>query len=150
MIYPPIFSIAASAPAVLALLGSNPVRLYLFGEAPQNVAAPYAVWQTVSGSPENYLGQTPDADSWTTQVDCYAPTATSARAVAQALRDAFEPRAYITDWRGESRATPTSNFRVSFDVAWIRGRGDEEPDEIVIDGGSPDTQFGSNFDGGSP
>jgi len=150
MMFAPIFSVAAASPAVLALLGTNPVRLYLFGEAPQNVQTPYAVWQTVSGSPENYLGQVPDADSWTTQVDVYAATATSARAVAEALRDTFEPVAYITDWRGESRATPTSNFRVSFDVAWIGARGPIDPSELIIDGGNPSTQFTTMFDGGGP
>jgi len=62
--FPPVFSTAVAASAVTALLGTNPTRLYLFGEAPQGVAKPYAVWQTVAGSPENYLGTLPDIDHW--------------------------------------------------------------------------------------
>ena len=62
--YPPVFATAVASPAVTALLGTNPTRLYLFGEAPQNVIKPYAVWQTVAGSPENYLGTLPDIDHW--------------------------------------------------------------------------------------
>ncbi|HHK0021490.1 TPA: DUF3168 domain-containing protein [Pseudomonas aeruginosa] len=117
--FPPIFLVAAVDPGVTALIGSNPVRLYLFGEAPQGVVYPYVVWQSFGGLPENYLGTLPDADSYSTQIDVYADTAASARAVAKALRDAIEPIAYVTSWRGESRDTETKKYRFSFDVAWI-------------------------------
>ncbi|HBO3004317.1 TPA: DUF3168 domain-containing protein [Pseudomonas aeruginosa] len=117
--YPPIFTVAAADPGVTALIGSNPVRLYLFGEAPQGVVYPYVAWQSLGGLPENYLGTLPDADSYNTQIDVYADTATSARTVAKALRDAIEPIAYVTSWRGESRDTETKKYRFSFDVAWI-------------------------------
>lgn len=120
--FPPVFATAAASSAVTTLLGTNPVRLYLFGEAPQGVTKPYAVWQTVSGFPENYLGQVPNADHWTVQIDVYAITASSARSVAQALRDAFEPVAYVTDWRGETRSAETNLYRYGFDVAWIKKR----------------------------
>ncbi|SFY16254.1 DUF3168 domain-containing protein [Azotobacter vinelandii] len=116
--FPPIFSVVAADPAVTALLGSPP-RLYPFGEAPQGVASPYAVWQVVGGSPENYLGQRPDIDGMTLQIDVYAAAASAARAVAAALRDAIEPHAYITRWSGENRDPDTSNYRTSFDVDWL-------------------------------
>lgn len=116
--YPPIFAICAAAPAVTALLGTAPTRLYPFGDAPQGVAYPYAVWQTVGGSPENYLGDRPDIDSFTLQVDVYADTGSSSRAVAVALRDAIEPHAYITHWGGESKDPDTGRYRFSFDVDW--------------------------------
>lgn len=117
--FPPVFQTCAASAAVTALIGTTPVRLYPFGEAPQGVIYPYAVWQLVSGSPENYLGDRPDADSFTVQIDVYADTATSARNVAKALRDAIEPVAYVTSWRGESRDPDTKKYRFSFDVAWI-------------------------------
>ncbi|HFS0752972.1 TPA: DUF3168 domain-containing protein [Pseudomonas aeruginosa] len=117
--YPPIFTVAAADPGVTSLIGSNPVRLYPFGEAPQGVVYPYAAWQSFGGLPENYLGTLPDADSYTTQIDVYADTVASARAVAKALRDAIEPMAYVTSWRGESRDTETKKYRFSFDVDWI-------------------------------
>ena len=117
--YPPIFEVCAASAAVTALIGTPVTRLYPFGEAPQGVALPYTVWQTISGLPENYLGQAPDVDSWSLQIDVYADTATSARNVAKALRDAIEPVAYVTRWGGESRDPATNHYQVSFDVDWI-------------------------------
>lgn len=117
--YPPVFTLATASAAVTSLLGSNPTRLYPFGEAPQGVTKPYAVWQLVGGVPENYLGNLPDADNYSVQVDAYAPTATEARNVAEALRDVYEPNGYITNWNGERRDPDTNNYRVSFDVDFI-------------------------------
>lgn len=118
--FPPVFAVATSSSEVLSLLGYNPTRLYLFGEATQQTAKPYAVWQLVSGSPENYLACPPDLDRMTTQIDVYATTVSSARNVARALRDAFEGErnCYVVGWRGESKETATNLFRVSFDVEW--------------------------------
>lgn len=120
--FPPIFAVAAADPAVTALLGAAPTRFYPFGEAPQGVAYPYAVWQTFGGAPENYLGNRPDMDSHALQVDVYAETGASARAVASALRDAIEPHAYITRWGGESVDPETKRYRISFDVDWYVAR----------------------------
>ena len=114
-----IFATCAADPAVTALLGTAPVRLFPFGMAPAGVAKPYAVWQQVGGAPENYLTGVPNIDSVTLQVDIYATTITSARAVAAALRDAIEPVAHVVAWRGDSRDTETGNYRVSFDVDWF-------------------------------
>ena len=117
-----IFPTCAADPAVTALLGTSPVRLFPFGMAPAGVAKPYAVWQQVGGSPENYLMGVPDIDSVTLQVDVYATTTSSAKAVAAALRDAIEPVAHVVAWRGESLDAETGNYRVSFDVDWWQGR----------------------------
>ena len=116
--YPPIFSTVSSLSAVTSLLGSTPTRLYPFGEAPQDVAKPYAVWQIISGSPENLLGDAPDIDSYSVQVDVYADTGVEVRNVAQALRNAIQPVAHITAWRGESKEIETGLYRYSFDCDW--------------------------------
>lgn len=94
----PIFSVCASSPEVTDLLGSNPVRIYPFGIQDDNVVYPYVVWQNITGSPENYIAQRPDADFFTLQVDAYADTVDEVIAVATALRDAIEPHAHITRW----------------------------------------------------
>lgn len=120
--FPPIFQVCAADPAVTALLGAVPTRLYPFGEAPQGVSYPYAVWQTFGGAPENYLGNRPDLDNFALQVDVYADTGASARSVAAALRDAIEPHAYITRWGGESVDQETKRYRISFDVDWYVAR----------------------------
>lgn len=117
-IYPPV----AASTAAKALLGSNPVRFYQFGMAPQNVQKPYAVWQRVFGTPENYISNAPDIDSYTIQVDVYASPdssgANTARNVALAIRDAIEPHCHITSWLGESIDPDTKNHRFSFQTDW--------------------------------
>jgi len=120
---PPIFQLCSQAAAVTALLGAGAsLRLYSFGEAPQDVAKPYAVWQVVNGEPENYLAGRPDADSVTLQVDVYGTTGTSVRQVRDAIRDAIELSAYVTRWGGEGRDPTTKNYRTSFDVDWMVSR----------------------------
>ena len=120
--YPPIFEVCKADAAVVALLGSNPLRFYPFGEAPQKVAKPYAVWQQVGGAPENYLAGRPDIDGFTLQIDVYAATGASARAVGAALRDSIELRAHVTRWGGESKDEATGRYRLSFDVDWLTPR----------------------------
>ena len=46
-----IFATCAADPAVTALLGTAPVRLFPFGMAPAGVVKPYAVWQQVGNEP---------------------------------------------------------------------------------------------------
>jgi hypothetical protein len=117
---PPIFQICSQAAGVTALLGAGAnLRLYSFGEAPEGVARPYAVWQLVSGSPENYMAGRPDVDVLTLQVDVYAATSTSVRQVRDAIRDAIELQANVIRWGGESRDPATKNYRTSFDVGWL-------------------------------
>ena len=120
---PPIHLVCANNPAVAELLGSGSVlRLYPFGGARQKDTYPYAVWQVVSGQPENYLADRANMDAITTQVDVYAKTWHSAREVAAALRAAIETKAYIVNFHGESRDPVTNSYRVSFDVDWLTAR----------------------------
>lgn len=117
--YPPVFAVCYAANPVKALLGTAPMRLFLFGEAEQGTQKPYAVWQVISGVPENFLNQAPDTDSFTIQIDIYADTAASARNVAAALRNAIEPHAHVSAWRGESRDPETKDYRFLFEIDWI-------------------------------
>ena len=116
---PPIYSVCAANSGVTALIGSSPVRLYQFGEAPQGVSLPYAVWQIIGGSPENYLNQVPDVDGFSIQIDVYGSTASSVRNAAKAIRDAIEPTAYVTSYNGESRDYETKLYRYGFSVDWL-------------------------------
>lgn len=119
MSYPPVFATAFASAAVKARLGASPCRVYMFGMAPQNATKPYSVWQVVGGSPENYLDRAPNTDRFTVQVDVYGASADDTRLSAEALRDAFEPHAYVTAWRGEDRDIETQLYRSSFDVSWF-------------------------------
>jgi hypothetical protein len=117
--FAPIFAVCSVAPGVVAVLGANPdTRLFLFGEAPEGVAKPYAVWQTIGGDPENYLSGAPDTDKFELQVDVYGTSASQVRSVAKAIRDAIEQQAYVVRWNGESKDVPTKTYRYSFDVDW--------------------------------
>ncbi len=115
----PIFAVCAASQAVKDLLGTNPVRLYPFGMQDDNIVYPYAVWQNIDGSPENYLNQRPDADRYSLQVDVYGDTDIDVIAVSRALRDAIEGNAHITRWGEQTRDPETGKYRYSFDIDWI-------------------------------
>jgi hypothetical protein len=115
----PIFTVCAAAPAVTALLGIGPTRLYPHGEAPEGTAKPYAVWQVVSGSPINYVNGVPDTDRYGLQVDVYADTASTAASVVTAMRNAIAQHAYITGFGVDAKDKDTHNYRKGFDVAWL-------------------------------
>lgn len=118
--YPPIFAVCLADSSVTDLLGSSPTRLFPWGEAPQDVELPYAVWQMIPGGrPENYLDTRPDMDSFSLQVDIYADTGSSATDVAEALRDAIEMQAHITRWGAQETDDDTGHRRISFDVNWF-------------------------------
>lgn len=119
---PPVFAFCAARPSVRAVLGHDPVRLYPFGLQDDAPVYPYAVWQVVGGSPDNYLSGRPDVDRYTLQFDVYADTAGEAIAGAQALRDAIEPCAYVTRWGSQTRDPTTKRYRYSFDVDWLVNR----------------------------
>jgi hypothetical protein len=120
--YPPLFAIVSVENGVQSAFGTNPVRVFPFGGAPEKVALPYAVWQVIGGTPENYIGSLPDMDTFLVQVDVYAKTAQSARSGAEALRDALEPNAHVVSWRGESQDQTTKNYRYSFDINFLTAR----------------------------
>jgi len=63
-------------------------------------------------------------------VDCWAATATAARALAAAARDAIQGEAHIVAWAGESRDPETKNYRYSFDVDFYVTR---QSAQIIID-----------------
>lgn len=117
----PIYPVCAASTAVRAALG-NPPSIWPFGEVPEGTPYPYAVWQSVGGSPENYINQTPDMDGYSLQVDVYGNTGESVTNVARALRDAIEPHAHITSWLGQSKDPETKRYRYTFSVDWLVSR----------------------------
>jgi len=121
MSFPPIFDLCSQDADLRSLLGQR-LRLFPFGEAPQGVTYPYAVWQTVYGSPENYLADRADMDAIGTQIDVYSDTAVQARDVSEAIRGAIEGAAYVTAFNGESVDPVTRKYRDSFTVDWLVSR----------------------------
>lgn len=120
--YPDFFQLVAAEAAITTIIGLNPVRCYPAGRAPQGSDKPYVVWQVITGLPENYLNQTPDIDSLTTQIDVYAETLSQARLLTSLIRDLVEQHAHIVAWRGEDTDAETLLWRISFDADWFVNR----------------------------
>lgn len=118
----PIFKTCKAVSAVTALLGTNPMRLYEFSEAPQAITAPYAVWQVISGSPENQLSGYPNMDTYRIQLDIYGEKSADVRAVQYAILGAIELDAYVVSYNGEVTDKDTKLRRSSFDVNWLVSR----------------------------
>lgn len=112
---PPIFKILKNTATVTAIIGTAPVRVYPWGEAPQNVARPYATWMIFDGSPENYLNQTPDIDKVGIQMDCWAEKGADCEALAIAIRDALEPHGHMTNFANMERDPETKLYRLRMD-----------------------------------
>lgn len=118
---PTVFAFVAASADCRALLGAPP-RFYAFGEAPQGVVAPYAVWQMISGTPANYLGQLPDIDGARVQVDVYAARQSVATAAATAIRDAIEPHGYLVNFADRGRDANTRNYGYLLDFEFFTER----------------------------
>ena len=120
---PPVYSTLAADTDTATLLtdADGRLRVFGFGEAPQEFARPYVVWQIVYGSPDNSLSCVPNTDLFGVQFDIYGPSADAVRTVAAAVRGAVEPVAYLTRYNGETKESGGGNSRVyrySFDVDW--------------------------------
>lgn len=122
----PSFALASASAAVKDLIGSNPVRFWPFGEAPQpgqpGYGLPYAVHQIAYGAPTAYVGTLPDSDNLGIQVDAYAQTAAQADLLMKALRTAFEPHGYVVGYTGEGREQNTGLYRSGFTVEFWTDR----------------------------
>lgn len=115
----PIFKVCNQDAGVTALLKTdNILRVFQFGRAPQNVKKPYAVWQMITGNPENYLNCRPDIEMHSIQIDVYADTAKVASDVLNAIEYAIETSCTITSYHGESRDPDTNDYTVGFDADW--------------------------------
>lgn len=90
-----LFPLIKNSPECTALLGSNPVRFFEFGTAPQLETLPYATFQLINGTPFNKLSGPADADQITYQIDAWAKTTGELKAVANAIRNAIENDGYI-------------------------------------------------------
>ncbi|MFK3846609.1 DUF3168 domain-containing protein [Stenotrophomonas sp. NPDC078853] len=115
---PPVFNLCKASPAVLAALGSDPIRVYPFGKVPKQPSLPYSVWQELDGVPGNNLAGRPTHDYVPTQHDIYADDRVTLETAVMALRKALERGGVITRLGGTSIDDETSLYRYSFDVDW--------------------------------
>lgn len=115
---PSVFPIAQTiTPAVF---GSDPIRFWSFGEAPQNVqnasGYPYAVWQHIIGLPYNSLDCRPSLAQHTIQIDIYAKTPQSLESALAATFAAFADAGTVNTVRDWPREADTRNYRYTLEV----------------------------------
>lgn len=114
---PPLFPLISGT---VSALGTNPVRFYPHGQATQSTPKPYATWQIVAGTPENYLGNLPDIDAALIQIDVWADTQSSASTAADQIRDALEDQVHMTSFGNTERDAATQLYRYRMDFSyWV-------------------------------
>lgn len=121
----PLYDLLRDNAGVRALLAVSPtgrIRVYPWGEAPQDTTKPYAVYSLISGVPENYLGQVPDTDNKVFQVNVYAKAGDAATDVAEAIRDALEPYSHMTRFDMLLKEPDTDLYPVSMDFSFWQNR----------------------------
>ncbi len=91
-----LFQLVKTDPVCQALLGTDPVKFFEFGTAPDLEVVPYATWQILAWEPFNFLTESPTTDRIEAQADIWGATAAEARAVARAIRRALDPYIQIT------------------------------------------------------
>lgn len=119
---PPIFPAIVTNSSVTDLLGLNPTRFYPFKDAPQNVVRPYAVYQIISGTPENYLGDIADIDQIGLQIDVFAEDSDDCENIAKLIRAAIEGLCYITSFRDFGKESETLLYRYTLEADWFLDR----------------------------
>lgn len=123
----PVFPLLSADPAVAAIVGTNPVRIFPGGVLPQDAVIPAISWLVVAGVPENLLADRTPVDNQRVQIDCWADTFPAANALFEAVRTALEGSAYlvaINDPQGTSTNTQfdpnTRRYRISSDWSfWV-------------------------------
>jgi len=123
---PEVFPLLAAASAVTSLIGTNPVRAYRHGRAPQGTAAPYVTWFLVTGLPENTLDEVPRVDRHEVQVDCWSENtgqgSKDIEALAKAVRDAIEPHAHMTAEVFDGIDEDTQRYRIGMQFTFWTDR----------------------------
>jgi hypothetical protein len=124
MIAAPIYTVCKADAACQALLGDSDgeLRLYPFNLAPKDAALPYVTWQNVNGTPTNFIGDNPDSDAFSLQVNVWGVTTGEVIAVTQAIRDAIQEVCYIVRWGNQDRDAQSLAFGYDFDVDWLTYR----------------------------
>lgn len=117
---PPIFTLLSAAPAVAALVGTDPVRIFR-KVAPQQTERPYIVWRVIYGAPSNPITGRPGMDNFRVQVDCVANTDDAVLALAKAVQDELEQHGYQIGVNVDEQDEVTSLHRHSADWSlWTR------------------------------
>ena len=113
---PQVFQTLKASQAVKDIVGTNPPRIYRHGRAPQDTSQPYITWFLVAGTPENNLSDPSPVGRKSVQIDCWHQTDKGIEELADAVRDALEPVAHITQEGDDEQERDTKLFRFRFET----------------------------------
>jgi hypothetical protein len=119
-----------NVPAIQALVGSSPARIYRHGSAPQGAAVPYITWFEVAGQPYDQISGAPDSDFDTVQIDCWAgngdPTTNDGdvqvETLALAVRNALDAAGFSNRMVVNQRDPDTKRFHIGIEADFITSR----------------------------
>lgn len=117
----PLFEIVSADAGVQALFGTNPCRVFPFGDTRiqgDKVTKPYAVFQLAGGTPENNLSDRPKSDFVDIQIDVYGKTVATTKAAQKAIEEAIELDCHIVRLLSAAIEPDTKLYRSSFQTQW--------------------------------
>jgi hypothetical protein len=109
-------------PAVLAIVGGDPVRIFRHGAAPQDTAKPYITWFLVNDQPYDQLSGPPCGDFDSVQIDCWSKSDLQVEQLAGAVRDAVDLAGIANRVVVNLRDPDTKLFRIGLEADFINSR----------------------------
>ena len=118
----PAVLLTLQTPAVLAIVGGTPVRIFRHGAAPQDSEKPYVTWFEVAGQPYDQLSGTPCGDFDSVQIDCWSKSDLQVEQLASAVRDALDVAGIANRVVVNLRDPDTKLFRIGLEADFINSR----------------------------
>lgn len=115
---PKVFPVLTT-PAVLAIVGGTPVRIFRHGAAPQDTAKPYVTWFEVTGQPYDQISGLPCGDFDSVQIDCWSMDDTQVETLARAVRDAVDEAGFSNRLVINHRDPDTKMYRIGLQADFI-------------------------------
>lgn len=115
---PKVFPVLKT-PAVLAIVGGTPVRIFRHGDAPQDSAKPYVTWFEVIGQPYDQISGLPCGDFDSVQIDCWSMDDTQVETLAAAVRDAIDAAGFSNRLVINHRDPDTKLYRIGLQADFI-------------------------------
>lgn len=119
---PPVFDALNASAAVKLLLGSKPLRVFPWGDAPPKVTKPYVTFYVPNGTPQNYLDNPADIDQLGTDVDIWALTGKSCEECAEAIRNVLQDYGHITRTHSLLREPETGLYNMKLEIDFWKPR----------------------------
>lgn len=118
----PAVFLTLQTPAVLAIVGGAPVRIFRHGAAPQDIEKPYVTWFEVAGQPYDQISGTPCGDFDSVQIDCWSKSDAQVEQLAAAVRDAVDLAGIANRIVVNLRDSDTKLYRIGLEADFINSR----------------------------